>query len=168
LLALRSRPAGGGFKPPSGASLKRRGAEHDGQGGLSVHQVRTRKANVCEPPLTCRKRSDGIKTEVESLPRDEPGGYLPTAQVVPGIKVARAWFRLWCGTREGVAPNVATGLRSCPARSSKGEPRAAGTARGRVPTRGTLTDCPVVAMRPGNAGGAKGAAHPGLFGGQLW
>lgn len=62
----------------------------------------------CEPrrraranhPMTGRKRSDGIKTGVESLPRDEPGGNLLTAQVVPGLKVARARFRLWCGTCE--------------------------------------------------------------------
>jgi hypothetical protein len=50
--------------------------------------------------MTGRKRSDGIKTGVESLPRDEPGGNLLTAQVVPGLKVARARFRLWCGTCE--------------------------------------------------------------------
>ena len=64
----------------------------------------------CEPrrrakanhPMTGRKRSDDIKTGVESLPRDEPGGYLFTAQAVSGIEVARAWFRLWYGTWEPV------------------------------------------------------------------
>jgi len=50
--------------------------------------------------MTGRKRSDGIKTGVESLPRDEPGGNLLTAQAVPGLKVARARFRLWHGTCE--------------------------------------------------------------------
>ena len=50
--------------------------------------------------MTGRKRSDGIKTGVESLPRDEPGGNLLTAQAVPGLKAARARFRLWCGTCE--------------------------------------------------------------------
>jgi hypothetical protein len=34
------------------------------------------------------------------LPRDEPGGYLLTDQVVSGVEVARAWLRLWCGTWE--------------------------------------------------------------------
>lgn len=34
------------------------------------------------------------------MSRDEPGGYLLTDQVVSGVKVARAWFRLWCGTWE--------------------------------------------------------------------
>jgi hypothetical protein len=56
------------------------------------------------PLLRRRKRRDGIKTGVESLPRDEPGGCLLTGQVVPGVKVARAWSGLWCGTREPVAP----------------------------------------------------------------
>lgn len=30
-----------------------------------------------------------------------------------------------------------------------------------------MADCPVVAEKPGNAGGAKGAGHPGLVEGQL-
>jgi hypothetical protein len=30
-----------------------------------------------------------------------------------------------------------------------------------------VTDGPVRAMRPGNAGGAKGTGHPGSIGGQL-
>ena len=34
---------------------------------------------------------------VESLLRDEPGGSLLTRQVVPGVKVARAWSGLSCG-----------------------------------------------------------------------
>jgi hypothetical protein len=33
---------------------------------------------------------DGIKSRVESLPWEEPGGSLLTGQVVPGVKVARA------------------------------------------------------------------------------
>jgi hypothetical protein len=38
------------------------------------------------------------------LLRDEPGGSLPTGQVVSGMKVARARLRLSCGTWEPVAP----------------------------------------------------------------
>jgi hypothetical protein len=38
------------------------------------------------------------------------GGDLRTAQVAPGIEVARVWLRLWCGTWEPVASNVAAGL----------------------------------------------------------
>jgi hypothetical protein len=37
---------------------------------------------------------------------------------------------------------------------------------GRVPMRGRGTDRLVVAVMPGNAGGAKGAGCPGSFGGQ--
>ena len=44
------------------------------------------------------------KTGVESLPRDESGGSLLTGQVASGMKAARAWSGLWCGTREPVAP----------------------------------------------------------------
>jgi hypothetical protein len=40
--------------------------------------------------MTCRKRMDDIKTGVPLLPRDKPGGYLSTALVVSGMKVARA------------------------------------------------------------------------------
>ena len=62
-----------------------------------------RRAKVI-PPMRRRKRRDGIKTRVESLPWDQPGGSLLTGQVVPGVKAARAWSGLWCGTREPVAP----------------------------------------------------------------
>jgi hypothetical protein len=54
--------------------------------------------------MKCRKRMDGIKSGVESLPRYQPGGSLLIGQVVPGTKVARAWSGLLCGTREPVAP----------------------------------------------------------------
>jgi hypothetical protein len=50
--------------------------------------------------MTGRKRSGDIKSGVESLPRDESGRYLFTAQAVSGLKVARARFRLWHGTCE--------------------------------------------------------------------
>ena len=123
----------------------------------------------CEPrrrakanqPMTGRKRSDGIETGVESLPRDEPGGNLLTAQVVPGLKVARARFRLWCGTWEPA-------LRYRPTVDGRREraPQAAETARGRVAMRSAGADRLVVAAMPGNAGGAKGAGRPGSSGGQ--
>src|SRR5438876_12446978 len=116
--------------------------------------------------MKCRKVSDGAKTEVCFYPRDEPGGDLPTAQAVPGIEVARVWLRLCCGTWEPVVSNATVGLGERPARPSKGEPQAAETTRGRVPMRGTGTDRRVVAMKPGNAGGAKRAGCSGLFSGQ--
>jgi hypothetical protein len=56
------------------------------------------------PLMRRRKRIGDIKTGVESLPREEPGGCLLIGQVVSGVKVARAWSGLWCGTGEPVAP----------------------------------------------------------------
>ena len=56
------------------------------------------------PLLRRRKRMNGIETGVVSLLRDEPGGSLLIGQVVPGVKGARAWSGLLCGTREPVAP----------------------------------------------------------------
>jgi retron-type reverse transcriptase len=98
--ALRDRPAGGGPKPPQAASVKSRGGERCGKGAPRVRQVRAEKANESKPLMTCRKRIDDIETGGESFSRDEPGGYLPTAQAVSGIKAARAQFRLWHGTCE--------------------------------------------------------------------
>ena len=51
-------------------------------------------------------------------------------------------------------------------RQREGGPQAAETVRGRVLMRATGTDRPAVVLKPGNAGGAKGAGYPGLFGGQ--
>ncbi len=116
--------------------------------------------------MTCRKRIDGIETEENRYLGKQHEGNLPTAQVVSGMEVARAWLRLWCKTWEPVASNVAVGLGERPARTSKGESQAAETARGRVPMRGTGTDRLVVAMKPGNAGGAKQAGCSGWLGGQ--
>jgi hypothetical protein len=116
--------------------------------------------------MTCRKRIDGIETEASRYLGMSLGENLPTAQVVPGMEVARAWLRLWCGTWEPVALNATVGLGERPARPSKGGPQAAETARGRVPTWGTGTGRLVGVMKPGNAGGAKGADCSGSFGGQ--
>jgi hypothetical protein len=105
-VALRSRLVGGGCKPPQAASVKSRGSERCGKGGRPARQVGTEKASGSEPLLTCRNAMSGIKTEVYGSSRDEPGGYLLTAQVVPGMEVARARSRLRCGTWEPVAPIV--------------------------------------------------------------
>ena len=126
-LAPRDRPAGGGLKPPQAASVKSRGGERCGKGAPRVRQVRAEKANESKPLMTCRKRIDDIKTGRESFSRDEPGGYLPTAQAVSGIKAARAQFRLWCGTCEPVAP--------IPIRPFIWACAATRPARGRTPSR---------------------------------
>jgi hypothetical protein len=118
---------------------------------------------VSEPLLKCRKRIDDIETGVQLLLRDEPGGYLFTALAVSGTKVARARFRLRCGTWERLAPIVSA---ACWSSRREGGPRAAETVRGRVPMRGRRADRLVVATKPGNAGGAKGTGCPGSFGDQ--
>ena len=127
-----------------------------------------KKASASDPLMTCRNELDDIETGVVNWSRDEPGGSLPTGQVVSGMEVARAWSGLWCGTCEPVAPRprATSGAVVARGRSWKREPQAAETARGRVVMRGTGADRSVVAVKPGNAGGATGAGHPGLLGGQ--
>lgn len=121
------------------------------------------KANESEPLLKRRKRTDVIETGVPLLPRDEPGRGLLTGQVVTGAEVARVRIGHRHETWEPVAPAVPAG---CWIGRSKEVPQAAETARGRVPVRGTGADRLVVAVRPGNAGGAKGMGRPGALGGQ--
>ena len=125
--------------------------------------MRAEKANVSEPLRKRRKRIDVIETGVQLLPRDEPGGGLLTGQVVTGVEVARARFRRRHGTWELSPQRCRDG---CWTDRPKGAPQAADTARGRVPVRGTGADRLVVAVRPGNAGGAKGPGCPGSLGGQ--
>jgi len=110
---------------------------------------------------------DDIKTDVAIQRRDESGRYLSTAQVVSGIEVARACFRLWYRTWEPVVSIVLAGTRTHRVPSQQeGEPQGAKTPRDRVPMRGTGADRPVVAMKPGNSGRAKGTGHLGLVSGQ--
>lgn len=125
-----------------------------------MRQVRTGKANVSEPLLTCRKRIDDIKTRVQLLPWEKSGGCLSIGQAVSGMKVARARFRLQCGTRERLAPMP---LAGCWTGWREGEAQAAETVRAGVPMRGRRADRLVVVMTPGNAGRAKGTGCPGSF-----
>jgi hypothetical protein len=165
--ALRSRFAGRGCKPPQAASVKSRGGERCGKGGPRVRQVRTEKASESEPSLTCRNAKNGVETGGHGSPRDKRGRYLFTARVAPGMEVARARFRLWHGTWEPVVPiPSAVHWTLVVPRLREGDPQAAITARGGVPMRDTGTDRLVVAVRLGNASGAKEAGHRGLVGGQ--
>jgi hypothetical protein len=60
-------------------------------------------------------------------PRDESGGRLLTAQMVPGMEVARAWSGLLHGTWEPVAPcpRAASGAVLAHGRLWKRDPQAA-------------------------------------------
>ena len=117
-----------------------------------------RRAKVI-PPMKCRKRRDDVKTGVESLPRDQPGGSLLTGQVVPGVKAARAWSGLWCGTREPVAPmgRPASGAVLSCGRSPGARTPSSRSARGRVVMRGTGADRPVEGLAVPGGDGAGGA-----------
>jgi len=57
-------------------------------------------------------------------------------------------------------------VSGCLCWSREGVLQAVSTVRGRVPSRGTGADRLVVAVMPGNAGGAKGTDRPDLLGGQ--
>ncbi len=75
-----------------------------GKGRARPGQVRTVESNASEPLMTCRKCRNGVETGAESLPREQSGGDLSTAQAASGIKAARTRSRLLCGTWEPVTP----------------------------------------------------------------
>jgi hypothetical protein len=69
-----------------------------GKGAPGAHQVRVEKASVSEPLMTCRKLQDDIETGVSECSGMSLGEFLHTAQMVSGIKAARARLRLPWGT----------------------------------------------------------------------
>jgi hypothetical protein len=104
LVALRDRRAGGVANHPEllrsravvvsvvgkVAPRSAAGVDHEGERKRTTDDV--------------SKTPSGIKTGDGLWPRDESGGRLLTAQMVPGMEVARAWSGLLCGTWEPVAP----------------------------------------------------------------
>jgi hypothetical protein len=118
--------------------------------------------------MKCRNALMTSKPRNERVLGMKPRGYLFTALVVSGMKGARAWPGRWCGTWEPVVPiwrPVQLGV--LPPWPEEGELQADEPVRGRVPLRGTGTDRLVVAVMPGNAGGAKETGHSGWLAGQL-
>ena len=91
LSALRSRPAGGGFKPPTAALAEDRCGERSRKRRCESRQAGIRKASESDPLMKHRKTGDDIKTGVYVELREEPGGSPFTGQVVSGVKAARAW-----------------------------------------------------------------------------
>jgi hypothetical protein len=106
--------------------------------------VSAEKTNESESLMKCRKRMNVIKTGVQSLLRDkarEKPAYCPSGdRHRGGVSSVQALMR-----------NVGTSSLDVQGRTPSGRP-----ARGRVPMRGGGADRPVVVMKPGNAGGAKG------------
>ena len=95
--------------------------------------------------LKCRKRIDVIETRGQSLTWDAVWGvpvYCPDGDRHKGGMIvvrARAWNVGTCGV------------------AIEGDGQGDELTRPRVPMQYRGTDCPVGAMKPGNAGGAKGA-----------
>jgi len=129
------------------------------EGPLSAGQVCDEKTNVCEPLLTHRKNGTMASK--------------PGLSGIPGMKARPLWRAVsqeaacllawWCPVyrwrelvvgagmeqEEPVVPlpiRPFRGLVQPPGRR-EGDPQAGVTVRGRVPTRGTGADRPVVAMR---------------------
>jgi hypothetical protein len=118
-----------------------------------TRQVCAGKTNVSEPLLTCRKSMDAIETRVQKLAWDKLGGrpasYPSGGRHGDGVSSAQARVR-----------NVGTSPLD-----AKGDVQVVDPTRTRVPMRGGGTDGFVVAMKPGNAGGAK---EPALSGVRDW
>jgi hypothetical protein len=123
---------------------------------------------VSESPMKCRNALMTSKPGYVGIFGMKPGGDLFTAQAVSGMKETRAWSGRWYGTWEPVVPIVRSVQMGAgwPPWPEEGELQAGETVRGRVPLRGTGTDRLVVAVMPGNAGGAKETGHPGWLIGQ--
>jgi hypothetical protein len=111
-------------------------------------QVRTRKANGSEPLMSCRKGPNRHRKRIACGVREEvqrgPAYWLDGGRQIDGAILVQAFMR-----------NVGT-WRS----DVKGEAQGARTPRVRVPKRSAGADQPVVARKPGNAGGAKGLNRP--------
>jgi len=89
-VALRSRSAGRGFKPPHAALAEDCCGERWGKGIRSRCQVGVGKASESESLMTCRKLEGDIRTGVSMRSRDELGGDQFTGQAVSGIQATRA------------------------------------------------------------------------------
>jgi hypothetical protein len=88
-MALRSRPSGGGFKPPHAALAEDRRGERCGKGARWGCQVGTRKMSEPEPLWTCRYKRGDIETVARFRAAGAgPGGCPMTGQVVSGMEAA--------------------------------------------------------------------------------
>ena len=130
------------------------GGERIGKRRGYPRQVRARKANASEPLMSCRNAHNRHRKQIacgvcEEVQRG-PAYWLDGGRQIDGANLVQAFMR-----------NVGT-WRS----DVKGEAQGAGTPRVRVPKRSAGADQLVVAMKPGNAGGAKGLNHPAAEAGQ--
>ncbi len=89
-----------------------------------------------------------IETRLRMLSGIQPGRDLFTVRAVAGVEAARAGIQAFVWNVGTERPDV------------KGEVRGADPRRARVPMWDAGADWSVVAMKPGNAGRAKGPACP--------
>lgn len=95
---LRGLPAEAGLKPPSAASVKSPCREHRGKRRDKRVRYEPRRRTPVNHRTSVENVLDDIKTGVFLLLRDKPIGNLLTGWAVSGIEMARARFRLLCGT----------------------------------------------------------------------
>src|SRR3954466_15539497 len=147
----RDRVAGPGPKPPEAAGVKSPGGERSGKGRPRAGQVWSEKTNASEPPMRCRKRRDVTETRLQSLAWDP-------AETGPAYGLGGDRHKGGVISVLALAGNVGSWSPRCQGKATRGRPL-----RATLPRRGTGSDQPIVALKPGNAGGAKG-----LNGSALW
>jgi len=103
--ALRDRPAGGGLKPPQGASVKSRGAERCGKGGQRSVRWEPRRRAEANHSVTRRKRIDDIETGESRCPGTSLAGACRLARRCPALR----WRELGSGSgaeRGNLIPDI--------------------------------------------------------------
>ena len=118
--------------------------------GERTRQVRAGKTNASEPLMTCRKARRRHRNQAR-----EVGLGRSSEEACRGSEWWPAYRRR--EPRAGVRAERGNLPPRCKGRNSSGGPT-----RMSVPRRGGGTDRLVVARKPGNAGGAKGPAFPGV------
>ena len=136
------------------AGLKAWVVSGSGNGGERPRQVRVRKANASEPLMRRRKGMIVIETRLRMKSWDE-------ARKGPAYGPGGDRRRSGASRIQAFVWNVGTERPD-----AKGEVRGVVPRRARVPKRDAGADRSVVALKPGNAGGAKGPACPASNAGQ--
>lgn len=153
------RPSGDGLQDQSSNRRTLRedeisGGERSGKGGARLRQVWIRKTNESEPLM--RRRN--VPTVIETRPLWRPWDEARKGPVygpgddrrIGGVSLIQAFMR-----------NMGTWRPD-----AKGDTQGEATSRVRVPKRDAGADQLVVALKPGNAGRAKGLDRPALGIGQ--
>jgi hypothetical protein len=123
------------------------GGERCGKGATRLRHVRVRETNASEPLMRPRNRSTGgIKTGAPPLSGKSMAETWLLAMRCPGYR--------WRDSSLGSGMELENLFGGGKGKGTRGSP-----ARPNVPIRRAGADCPVVAMKRGNARGAKGVGH---------